>query len=63
MGHTFDEREANLIDELTYKSYAYNRSLSRLPAASWAVIFPDWQRFEQRYQQEAANEPTQRQCD
>lgn len=42
------------VDELTYRSYAYNRDRSpEIPADRWRRVYADWAAaFELRYQQE-----------
>lgn len=42
-----------MLDDLTYRSYSYNRSLSpNIKPWQWARIFPDAAALEARYQQE-----------
>ena len=44
-----------LLDELTYRSYKYNRDRSpEISAKSWAHVFVDAEKYERRYQEEKA---------
>jgi hypothetical protein len=43
--------DGDAIDYLTYVSYVTQRRLSpHITPAQWGSIFPDWPRFEDRYQ-------------
>jgi NAD-dependent DNA ligase len=45
--------DLNLVDELIYHSYAYNRKRSpEIPDNEWALIFPKVTELEKRYQEE-----------
>ena len=42
---------AELVDELIYRSYRWQRIYSpEIPACKWAPLFPQWEAFEARYQ-------------
>ena len=46
----------DLIKELSYKSYRYNRERSPdIDPKSWALVFIDAAEFEARYQREKSN--------
>ena len=45
----------DMVDELTYRSYAHNRALAPdVPAARWASVFKGAAMLETRYQREIA---------
>ena len=46
----------DLLKELSYKSYRYNRERAPdISAQSWALVFIDAEEFEARYQREISN--------
>lgn len=50
-------RPAQLVDELTYRSYAWNRQLAPMTTpAEWAIVYgAATEALEQRYQAEQAS--------